>query len=86
MRVDVPEPVLTSVVFVAFSQLYPTKRKKVKADSEEEGGEGDQQQASFSLLLNVSINKMHNYTYRRACGSSTISLRISDSGFALHQK
>jgi hypothetical protein len=36
-----------SIVIVVFSQLYPTRRKKVKADSEEEEGEGDQQQATF---------------------------------------
>jgi hypothetical protein len=89
LRVEGPEPVLRSIVIVivVFSQLYPTRRKKVKADSEEEDGEGDQQQARFSLLFSFNINKMHNYTYtEERCGSSTISLRISDSGFALRQK
>jgi hypothetical protein len=64
LRADGPEPVLTSIVIVVFSQLYPTKRKKVKADSEEEEEEGDQQQVSFSLLL--SFNIIIPGTYRRA--------------------
>ncbi len=73
-----PEPVLTNVVIVVFSQLYPTRRKKVKADSEEEEGEGDQQQASFSLLLRFKIKKC--VILPKSFGSSSISLRISDSG------
>jgi hypothetical protein len=51
--VEGPEPVLTNVVIVVFSQLYPTRRKKVKADSEEEGEEGDQQQASFLIIFKL---------------------------------
>ncbi len=44
---------LKSIVIVVFSQLYPTKRKKVKADSEEENEEGDQQQASFLIIFKL---------------------------------
>ncbi len=80
-----PEPVLRSIVIVVFSQLYPTRRKKVKADSEEEEGEGDQQQASFLIIFIFEALQLSNtYIFKFASFGSSFnfiySFRISEQG------
>jgi hypothetical protein len=56
----------------------------VKADSEEEGEEGDQQQASFLIIFKLYSWKMRTVFKLTRLGSSfyfICSLRISDQGF-----